>query len=402
VIRSTDRILATHAGSLPRPEELFKMVLARSYGDPYNKTALEKQLPAAVADVVRRQVECGLDSINDGELSKASFSRYVAERIAGFEARPFEPGKGPRVLNINDRDKKVFPGYFSAGGGSPYYRGRTSLLFCVEKLRYTGHNALKEDFANFSAALKGVKVAEAFLPANSPGTIEHWLRNEYYKDEEEFLYAIADVMHEEYKAIVDAGFLLQIDDPDLADAWQMYPEMNVAQYRKYARLRVDAQNHALRGIPTEKIRLHACWGSPKGPHEADLPLSDIVDLIFRIRASSYSIEAANPRHQHEWDVFKTVKVPNGAVLIPGVVGHYTDWVEHPELVAQRIVAYARLVGRENVMASTDCGLGTRVHNEIAWAKLKAIGDGCRLATKQLWARPSKKTRLKAKTKKRKA
>jgi 5-methyltetrahydropteroyltriglutamate--homocysteine methyltransferase len=251
-----------------------------------------------------------------------------------------------------------------------------------------------EDLTNFRAALQGVKPEEAFLPANTPGTIEHWLRNEHYPGEEAFLYAIAEAMREEYRGIVDAGFLLQIDDPDLPDGWQMFPDMSVADYRKYATLRVDALNHALRDIPREKIRLHVCWGSFHGPHEHDIPLKDIADIIFRVRASSYSIEASNPRHQHEWSVFEEFKLPEGATLIPGVVGHYSDFIEHPELVAERLVRYADLVGRENVMAGTDCGLGPRVgHPKIAWAKLEALAEGARIASKRLWAKPSRKAKV---------
>lgn len=262
-----------------------------------------------------------------------------------------------------------------------------SQVFCVAPLQYVGHAALKEDLENFRAALGGVKVEEAFLPANTPGTIEHWLRNEHYPSDEAFVYAIAEAMREEYKAIVDAGFLLQIDDPDLPDGWQMYPEMSVADYRKYAAVRVEALNHALRDIPKDRVRLHVCWGSFHGPHQNDIPLRDIIDLIFRVRAQSFSIEASNPRHEHEWRVFEEFKLPEGAVLIPGVVGHCTDFIEHPELVTERLMRYAKLVGRENVMAGTDCGLGPRVgHATIAWAKLTSLAEGARLATKQLWGK----------------
>ena len=230
-----------------------------------------------------------------------------------------------------------------------------------------------------------VNVAGAFLPANSPGTIEHWLVNEYYKSDEEFVFAIADVMHQEYQAIVDAGFLLQIDDPDLPDGWNCLPEITLPEYRRYAAMRVDALNHALSGIPKEKVRLHVCWGSHHGPHHDDIPLKEIIDLIFSVRAGSFSIEASNPCHEHEWRVFEEVKLPEGATLIPGVVGHCTDFIEHPDLIAERLVRYARLVGRENVLAGTDCGIGTRVgHPSICWAKFEALAEGARRATKILW------------------
>ena len=235
------------------------------------------------------------------------------------------------------------------------------------------------------AALAGIDGVEAFLPAVAPGTIEHWMENEYYQTDEEFLNAIADAMHEEYKAITDAGFLLQIDDPDLADAWQIHPEMSVPEYRKFAELRIEALNYALRDIPEESVRFHMCWGSYHGPHIYDIPLKDIVDLILKVKAQAYSIEASNPRHDHEWGVFEDVKLDDGKILIPGVTGHASDFVEHPELVAQRLVRYATLVGRESVIAGTDCGLGTRVgHPDIAWAKFEAMAEGARLATQELW------------------
>ena len=383
------RILTTHAGSLPRSEALRDLVYARADGEPYDKERLAAELNDGVRDVVRRQIACGLDSVNDGELGKTNFTNYVRERLSGFEVRP--AGTGPKPLSIAGRDLKLFPEYFAAGGrGFGGFAGSgpsRSQVYCVAPLEYVGHEALAEDLATFKAALAGVSVTEAFLPANTPGTIEHWLRNEHYPSEEAFLYGIAEAMREEYRAIVDAGFLLQIDDPDLPDGWQMFPEMTVAEYRRYAMLRVEALNHGLRGIPREKIRLHVCWGSFHGPHQSDIPLRDIIDVIFKVNAGSYSIEASNPRHEHEWRVFEEVKLPEGAVLIPGVVGHCTDFIEHPELVAERLVRYANLVGRENVMGGTDCGLGPRVgHAKIAWAKLEALAEGARLASKELWGR----------------
>jgi len=395
--RDAGRILTTHAGSLPRSEELKQAVFARAEGRPYDRDALAKLLKSEVAEVVRKQIACGVDSVNDGEVGKTNFNNYVRERLAGFETRPYVPGKSPKPLSIAGRDLLKFPEYFEAGGrGFGAFAGAgpsRPQVFCVAPLKYVGHAALKDDLENFRAALRGAKVPEAFLSANTPGTIEHWLRNEHYADEEAFVYAIAEAMREEYKAIVDAGFLLQIDDPDLPDGWQMYPGMSVAGYRRYATMRVDALNHALRGIPRESIRLHVCWGSFHGPHQHDIPLERIVDIIFRVRASAYSIEASNPCHQHEWRVFEDVKLPGGAVLIPGVVGHYSDFIEHPELVAERLVRYAKLVGRENVMGGTDCGLGPRVgHAKIAWAKLEALAAGARLATKRLWPRRGRRRR----------
>ena len=286
--QGAQRILTTHAGSLPRSDELRELVFARAEGRPYDKDALARRLKSEVAEVVRKQLACGVDSVNDGELGKTNFTNYVRERLAGFETRPYDPGKSPKPLSIAGRELKRFPEYFAAGGrGFGAFAGSgpsQAQVFCVAPLKYVGHAALKDDLENFRAALRGVKPEEAFLPANTPGTIEHWLRNEHYPDEEAFVYAIAEAMREEYKAIVDAGFLLQIDDPDLPDGWQMYPDMSVAQYRKYATMRVVALNHALRGIPREKIRLHVCWGSFHGPHQQDIPLKQIVDIIFRVRA----------------------------------------------------------------------------------------------------------------------
>jgi 5-methyltetrahydropteroyltriglutamate--homocysteine methyltransferase len=382
------------------------MIFARAEGRSYDKDALAAKLRDEVAGVVRKQSDCGIDSVNDGELGKTNFTNYVRERLAGFEMRDYRPGVDPAPLNITARDAKDFPRYFAGGKGALTGAAqRRQLAVCVAPLEYVGQTALEEDFGNFKMALQSVKVAEAFLPANTPGTIEHWLRNEHYASEEAFVYAIAEAMREEYRAIVDAGFLLQIDDPDLPDGWQMYPDMSVREYRKYATLRVDAINHALRGIPREKVRLHVCWGSFHGPHRSDIPLKDIVDIIFRVRASSYSIEASNPVHEHEWRVFEGVKPPEGAVLIPGVVGHCCDFIEHPELIAQRLLRYAKLVGRENVMGGTDCGLGPRVGSpEIAWAKLEALAQGARLASKQLWARraqaPKRVARRKGKKRRR--
>ena len=386
MIYSTDRILTTHAGSLPRPADLRDMVAARGRGEAIDPAAFEHRLTTAVADIVRQQLECGLDSVNDGEVSKTNFTDYVRARIAGFEERP---AAARRRLEITARDRTRFPDYFEATANPrAQLQGRTATRpVCIDRLRYVGEAELARDLGNFRAALQGVTVAEAYLPANTPGTIEHWMANEHYRNEEEFVFAIAEVMRVEYQAIVDAGFQLQIDDPDLPDGWNCLPDMSVAQYRNYAALRVEALNHALRDIPREKIRLHVCWGIFHGPHHDDIPLRDIADLIFRVRAGSYSIEASNPCHEHEWRVFEEVKLPEGATLVPGVVGHYADFIEHPDLVAERLVRYANLVGRENVLAGTDCGLGHRVgHPSICWAKFAAMVEGARRATKALWGR----------------
>jgi len=381
VERSTDRILTTHAGSLARPDDLRELLIARDSGRLYDVAAFAARVRGAVADVVARQAAAGLDIINDGEESKRNFTTYARERLGGVEER--ELAAGERVLaQIYGRDAQEFPEYFAGRGNMA---GREAV--CKAPLRYIGHAAVETDIANFKAALSGLSVTETFLPAVAPGTIEHWLGNDHYPSEETYLAAVAEAMKVEYDAIVRAGFLLQIDDPDLADAWQIHRTMSLAEYRKFAALRVEALNHALRDIPPERVRFHVCWGSYHGPHKHDLPLSDLVDLILAVRAQAYSIEASNPRHEHEWRVWEDVKLPEGKILIPGVVGHASDFVEHPELVAERIVRYARLVGRENVIAGTDCGLGPRVgHPKIAWAKFEALVEGARLATRQLWGR----------------
>ncbi len=380
--RSTERILTTHAGSLPQPEELKAMTRARNNGQPYDREALAKLVRSAVGDVVRKQVDCGLDIINDGELGKPNFSRYARERLSGFVERPAKQEERPST--IFGRDLKEFGDYFqnrlSTMRGENVWR-----VFCNGPLKYIGQAAVKAEIETFKAALQGVKTEGAFLPAVAPGTLEHWLKNDYYPNDEAYLLAIAEAMSEEYRAIVDGGFLLQIDNPDLPDGWQIQADMSVAEYRKYAEMRVEALNHALRNIPPERVRFHTCWGSYHGPHKYDIPLRDIVDIILKVRANTYSIEASNPRHEHEWRVWKEVKLPEGKVLVPGVVGHATDIVEHPQVIADRLVRYAKVVGRENVIAGTDCGLGPRVGDpQIAWAKFEAMAEGARLASKQLW------------------
>ena len=376
--RSIDRILTSHAGSLPRPNDLREMLLAKDSGQPYDPNGFNLRLRSAVAEVVRKQVESGVDIVNDGELSKINFTAYARQRLHGVEERKAEPGRP--LFKIYGRDEAEFPEYFATRGT---FNIREAV--CVGPLKYIGQAAVQADIQNFKAALEGVKAEEAFLPAVAPGTIEHWLENQYYANDEAYLTAIADAMHEEYSAIVESGLILQIDDPDLPDAWQIHPEMDIPAYRKFAELRVEALNYSLHGIPTNRVRFHTCWGSYHGPHKYDIALRDIVDLIFKVNAECYSIEASNPRHEHEWRVWEEVKLPVGKSLMPGVVGHASDFVEHPELVAEQLIRYAHLVGRENVIAGTDCGLGTRVgHPKIAWAKFEAMAEGARLATERLW------------------
>ena len=382
--RSTERILVTHAGSLARPADLMNMLIARNEGKPYEREALAKRTQSAVAAVVQKQIDCGVDIVNDGELGKSNFSRYTRERLSGFVERPADSDFRP--TSIFGRDMIEFSEYFNRGGRTSIGH-HSRVFYCAEPLRYVGHTEVTADIENLQAALQGKQIEEAFLPAIAPGTMEHWMKNEYYPTDEAYLFAIADAMHEEYKTIVDAGFILQIDDPDLADAWQMYPNMSLAEYRKYQELRIDALNHGLRELPVDRVRFHMCWGSYHGPHKYDIPLRDIVDLILKVRAGAYSIEASNPCHEHEWRVWQEVKFPEEKIFIPGVVGHYSDFIEHPQAIADRLVQFAKLVGRENVIAGTDCGIGSRVgHPQVGWAKFQAMAEGARLATKQLWGR----------------
>jgi 5-methyltetrahydropteroyltriglutamate--homocysteine methyltransferase len=380
--RSSERILTSHAGSLPRPDDLRALLVAKHAGEPYDAAIFADRVRAAVADVVRKQIECGIDVVNDGELSKINFTSYARERLGGVTQRKHEPGQPS--FKIWGRDEAEFPEYFTAINPFRTQAG-VDYAVCSGPLKYLGHQAVQADISNLKAALAGVTAAEAFMTAVAPGTIEHWLMNEHYADEESYLTAIAEAMREEYQAIAEAGFILQIDDPDLGDAWQIHPEMDVRAYRRFAELRIDVLNHALRGIPAERVRFHMCWGSYHGPHKYDIPLDQIVDLVLKVNAECYSIEASNPRHEHEWRVWEKVKLPEGKTLMPGVVGHASDFVEHPELVAERLDRYARLVGRNNVIAGTDCGLGTRVgHPKIAWAKFEAMAEGAKIASRQLW------------------
>ena len=416
--RSTDRIIVSHAGALPRPDDLRDLLIARESGKPYDEAAYQRRVREVIKDVVQKQIECGIDVVNDGEESKRSFSSYARTRISGFEERTVDTAGEPPTIYM--RDYADFPGFFT--GGRTAFGGQSGLaagfsttathVFCVEPLKYIGHASVQEDIDNLKQALAAVTPStgsgeqdrllrpfsgglgvspnsnvEAFLPAVAPGTIEHWMTNEYYRTDEEFVYAIAEAMREEYRAIVDAGFVLQIDDPDLGDGWQMFPEMSVADYHKYAEMRIDALNHALRGIPEDRVRFHMCWGSHHGPHKYDLALADFIDLIVKVPAQCYSVEAANTRHEHEWRAWQEVKLPEGKSLMPGVVGHTSDMIEHPRLIADRLVRYAGIVGRENVIAGTDCGLGPRVgHPEIVWEKFKAMAEGARIASKLLWTK----------------
>lgn len=378
-----NRITCTHAGALPRSEELTGMVYAQAGGTPTDEADLKARIAAETRIVVARQLECGVDCVNDGEMAKSNFTAYAGQRLTGFALRPEDQRPEGYPLSIIARDIQRYAKYFEKTGGWVVQVAPNNVV--VEDLKYVGQEAISEDIANFKAALEVHQPQQAYLPSVTPGSIEHWLANEHYASTEEFVFAIAEAMGEEYEAIAGAGFLLQVDDPDLPDGWQMHPGMSVEDYRKYAEMRVEALNHGLRNIPRESIRLHVCWGSNHGPHQNDIGMEHIIDLIFKVKAGSYSFEASNPMHEHEWKVFEDVKPPEGTYIVPGVVGHCTDFIEHPQLIAERLCRYANLVGRDNVMAGTDCGLGPRVGEaEIAWAKLEAMAEGARIATKQLW------------------
>jgi 5-methyltetrahydropteroyltriglutamate--homocysteine methyltransferase len=385
--RSTDRILTTHVGSLIRPQALQGIMRAKQGGQAYDKTAYEACLKQSVADVVARQAEIGVDVISDGEYGKAiSWNQYVVERLSGFELRTIPPGYRPGTPG-NDRTRfKEF--YAELDVREPMANAR--MVACVGPVKYIGQAIVQRDIDNFKVALKGRKVEEAFMPVVAPSSVLPDRKDEYYKGEEDWLDAVTAAMRTEYRMIVDAGFLLQIDDARAATAYdRMVPPASFEDYRRWLSKFVESLNRALEGIPEERVRYHVCWGSWPGPHVSDVPLRDIVDLILKVRAGAYVIESANPRHEHEWQVWKDVKLPAGKVLIPGVISHATNVVEHPELVAERILRFARLLGRENVMAGTDCGFaqGTfyrRVHPTVMWAKFEALVEGARLASKQLW------------------
>jgi 5-methyltetrahydropteroyltriglutamate--homocysteine methyltransferase len=385
--RSTERILTTHVGSLIRPQPLQDFLRAKQAGKPFDQGAYDRCLSDAVADVVRRQAEAGIDVISDGEFGKSiSWSQYVLERLSGFERRPVKPGANPFQRGA---DRERFAEFYAELDAHEEIATRTDSV-CVGPIAYTGQAELQRDIDNLKAALKGVRVEEAFLPVAAPASVIPDRKNEYYKSDEDCLVAIGQAMHTEYKMIVDAGFLLQLDDARAAVTYdRMVPPGSFADYRKWVAMHMEVLNHAIAGLPPERIRYHVCWGSWPGPHTTDVPLKDIVDLILSVKVGAYVIEGANPRHEHEWKVWQDVKLPEGKVLIPGVISHATNVVEHPELVAERIARYARVVGRENVLAGTDCGFAQgpfyrRVHPSIMWAKLEALAQGARLASRELW------------------
>ena len=385
--RSTDRILTTHVGSLIRPPRLQELLRARQKGDGFDQTSYDQCLTQSVADVVQAQADTGIDVVSDGEFGKSiSWSQYVLDRLSGFERRPFKPG-----ANVFQRgaDRTRFAEFYAELDAREGVATNMDSV-CVGPITYTGQQELQRDIDNFKAALKSANVAEAFMPVAAPASVIPDRKNEYYKSEEELIRAIGAAMRTEYKMIVDAGFILQLDDARAATTYdRMVPPASFEEYRKWVALHMEVLNDAIQGLPPERIRYHVCWGSWPGPHVSDVPLKDIADLILSVKVGAYVIEGANPRHEHEWVVWKDVKMPEGRLLIPGVISHATNVVEHPELVAQRIVRLARLLGRENVVAGTDCGFAQgpfhrRVHPTVMWAKLEALVEGARLASKELW------------------
>lgn len=405
---SQNGILTTHVGSLPRPDPLIEANRKRLAGEGVDEADFQQQLAAAVVDVVRRQVDAGIAIPGDGEYGKAMGSRvnygawwsYSFSRLGGldphgpglyqFPARHSSPGNVVLTSFGDRRDRTRFAAAYNdpesgitTGPRLPHWP------VCVAPLTYTGQDAIARDIANFKAALAACGVQEGFMTSIAPGSASR-IGNAYYKSDTDFLAACADAMREEYKAIIDAGLILQLDDPSIAENWdQINPPPSVEDYRKFSMLRVEALNAAIKGLPKDRIRFHLCWGSWHGPHTTDIPMRDIVDVMLAIDVGAYSFEAGNVRHEHEYAVWRDVKLPDDKLILPGVVSHATNVVEHPELVAERIIRFANLVGRERVIASTDCGLGGRVHPDIAWAKLEALAAGADLATRQLWSRSAR-------------
>jgi 5-methyltetrahydropteroyltriglutamate--homocysteine methyltransferase len=387
--RGNNRILTTHVGSLIRPAALQDFLRLKQAGQPYDAAACQKCLRESVAEVVRKQAEVGVDVVSDGEFGKSiSWSQYVLERLSGFERRPIKLGANPFTRGV---DRERF-GEFYAELDAREGIATAVEAVCVGPISYTGQAELARDIDNFNAALKDVSVEEAFLPVAAPASVIPDRKNEYYKSDEELIRAIGAAMRTEYRTIIDAGFLLQLDDARAAVTYdRMVPPASFADYRKWLALQLAVTNEAIAGLPADRIRYHVCWGSWPGPHTSDVPLKDIVDLILTLKVGALVIEGANPRHEHEWRVWENAKLPEGTVLIPGVISHATNVVEHPDLVAERIVRLARLVGRENVIAGTDCGFAQgpfhrRVHPSIMWAKLSALVEGARLASTELWKR----------------
>lgn len=393
--RSTERILTTHVGSLARAESLIPLLRQKEGGQPFDRDELARLVREAVAEMVRKQAEAGVDIVTDGEQGKPSFYGYIVERFSGFERKPAAPGRQTRP-RTSGREYLAFPDYYAWSeriaepfGGRGGSRG-SGVDTCTGPVSYKGQETVRADIGNLKRALKNVTHVEAFMPAIAPSYVASTFANEYYRTHEEYEQAVSDAMREEYRAIVDDGFILQIDDPRLITYYMMNPQLSVEECRKWAAQRVEAINYSTRDIPPEKIRFHTCYSIDVGPRVHEMELKDIVDIILKINAGAYSFEAANPRHEHEYHVFERVKPPEGKILIPGVISHTTNLVEHPEWVAERIVRFARIVGRENVIAGADCGFAASAlrfndtHPSVAWLKFAALAKGARLASQILW------------------
>ena len=392
---STERILTTHVGSLPRPDDMLEALGAKMKGQPVNQEAFDARLPGAVAEMVRRQAEYGLDVINDGEVGKPSFILYMDERLSGFEQREVPENEVDKVSHYLTGSKEflAFPDYYQPEliARRPTGGQRAHQPVCTGPITYKGHKQLERDIENLKAALGQVQVEEAFLPAVSPNQIAYRRPNEYYRTTEEYEVAIADALHEEYKRIIEAGFLLQVDDPQLVTHYMRSPDLTIEEYRSWAERHVELLNHALRDLPRERIRFHTCYSVAFGPRVHDLEFKHVIDLIVKIHAGAHSFEASNPRHEHEWKLWEGVKLPEENLLIPGVVTQSTATVEHPELVAQRIERFAGIVGREKVIGGVDCGFASIARfadmpTSVIWAKLEALVEGARIATRHLWGR----------------
>jgi len=396
--RSTTKILTSHGGNLPRPVA-FDALLKDTSG---NAAEIEQGLPAAVEWVVEKQIECGVDILNDGEYVKAAdpaaYHGYIHARVTGWESKPVDPSRPPKRAWIAERDRRDFPGVYESGlwltgsGGAvrPGFatpgapRMPVNERVCTSAITYTGQAAIQKDIDALKKGIAGRENVDGFIAALGPLGLGSAARNEHYANERDYMMAVAEAVREEYRAITDAGLILQVDEPEFATSWMFYPDWSIEQYRDYLEFAVEVINHSLHGLPEEQIRFHMCWGSGHRPHTNDIGFEHIVDLLFKVKAQAYSFESSNVRHAHEYRVFETVKLPEGKIIVPGVVGHYTDLVEHPELVAERLTNFAKLVGMENIHAGTDCGIGSRVgHEEIVWAKLKAMSDGAEIASKRL-------------------
>jgi len=400
---STDRILVSHAGNLPRPAYLDELIDGGRAREGSHREEYKQRLPKAVKEIVDRQIELGVDIVNDGEYAKAgSYGGYMQERVVGFSSVPADPNRKPKRGGTAERDRLQFPGFYASGlwfsgSGGPIRPGFATpgeirqvntreTRVCSGPLKYVGQEAVQADIANLKAAIEG-KDVEGCITALGPLSLGAGVRNEHYPSEEDYMMAVAEACREEYRAITAAGLILQVDEPEFCTTWSFYPEWTVEDLRKYLGFAVDVLNHALEGVPEELVRFHTCWGSGHRPHVNDIELKYIADLMLKIKAQCYSVEAANVRHEHEYHVWEETKLPEGKILMPGVISHATDLVEHPELVAERIVNYAERVGRENVQTGTDCGIGSRVgHEEVVWAKLQAMSEGARIASKKLWGR----------------